>query len=63
MKRIILMYLASICMISISGCAASDAAREEQVNTAMQDTHKPMGAPVSNGSAIAAKMISPVTGY
>jgi hypothetical protein len=63
MMRIFLIYLASVSIIFVSGCAASEAAREDQINTPLKATEKPVAPPVNNGSAVAAKMISPVTGY
>jgi hypothetical protein len=63
MKNILLALLISFGAVLLASCAASDAATEEQQNTHMQAAPRPMGTPVNNGSAIAAKMISPVTSY
>lgn len=63
MKRIFFTFLASISIIFVSGCAASEAMQDEQKDTPLKNTQKEVSPPVENGSAVAAKMISPVTGY
>jgi hypothetical protein len=62
MKRIFLTFLACSC-IFLTGCAASDAAQEDNDESIHKIPPKPMAPPVNNGSAVAAKMISPVIGY
>jgi hypothetical protein len=63
MTRFYLSIFALIGVIFISGCAASEAAQEDQVESGHKFAPKVVAPPVNNGSAVAAKMISPVTGY
>jgi PBP1b-binding outer membrane lipoprotein LpoB len=63
MIRFMLAGLAALCILFATGCAASDAAQEEYQENPNKPPVKPMGQPIDNGSAIAAKMITPVTGY
>jgi hypothetical protein len=62
MTRFFMILLACF-SIFLTGCAASDAAQEDYNESPTKLPPKPMAPPVINGSAVAAKMISPVTGY
>ena len=63
MKNILMAILIGLNSILLASCAASAAATEEQHNTPLKATEKPVAPPVNNGSATAAKMIAPLTGY
>ena len=58
--KCLLMTLATLWMVSITGCAATAAAEEEQAADTVKTIVKSFGAPVNNGSAIAARILPTV---